>query len=249
MLWSLLKNAEWKPFLELLSPSFFEVLPARLLLSQAKKLSGNYFDTAAFAAARASRAEALGASGLPIRLEPSLPSTAAMATDGDSVLALYFHQVLSPQTVLLDHRSTAFRQDERGLIWAPSPVFAQFELAFSSALAEMYHGFYEGDEARFSRGANALGLGKVEGVLRNQFGVGDQSAVRFSVREFQGRFQDIFRACKAARVQMHPDFVALGIGLATLYEHLEKLGGIFDVRAAFQRAVSLRTVRPPLTAS
>ena len=59
----LLKNADWKPFLDLLSPRFFDVVPMSTVLSQARTLGGNYFDTAAFAAARQARAATLAGAG------------------------------------------------------------------------------------------------------------------------------------------------------------------------------------------
>jgi hypothetical protein len=37
-------------------------------------------------------------------------------------------------------------------------------------------------------------------------------------------------------VRLHPDFVALGVYLAALYEHLEELDVPLDVRGAFAAA-------------
>jgi hypothetical protein len=231
----LIKNAEWRPFVELLSPRFFDVVPMSTVLSQAKRLGGNYFDAAAFSAAREARAKTMEAAQLAVQLveaRTSPPTPVAPA----AVLELYFHQVLAGGTMLLDLRAEGFAQRAACIEWAPSPAFVAFEPAFVHGLRELYFGFYLDDAARFSAGARALRLEAAEGALRAQFGTGDQTRVRFSLPEFQHRFQAVFDACKAGGEQLHPDFIGLGVGLATLYDHLQRSGETHDVRAAFLRA-------------
>jgi hypothetical protein len=111
-----------------------------------------------------------------------------------------------------------------------------FDAAFHAGLRDLYFGFYLDDAARFSSAARALGLRGAEAALRAQFGSGDQTAVRFSLPDFQRRFQSVFDACKASGEKLHPGFIGLGVGLATLYSHLEQTGGSHDVRSAFLRA-------------
>ncbi len=241
---SLLKSAEWKPFKDLLSPSFFDVVPATVLLGQASALARNYRDGPQFEAAKAARSSTLVASGLPVSLAPTLP-TARAAMDpqrrGALVLELYFHQVLKGGGVLLDHRSTAFAEQGDRLVWSPPPVFATFDPDFHAGLTQLYRGFYASDPAAFSAGAAMLGLGKAEDAMRKQFGADDQTRVVFSLREFQHRFHDVFVECKATKSKLHPQFIALGIGLSTLYSHLEELGGTHDARGAFERAAGMPT--------
>jgi hypothetical protein len=239
----LIQNAEWRPFVELLSPRFFDVVPMRTVLAQARRLGGNYLDATAFSAARAARAKTLAAAGLAVQLvdAPSGPPTPVAPS---AVLELYFHQVLVGGTMLLDLRAERFAARATGLEWAPSPAFVALEPRFVEGLRALYFGFYLDDAARFSAGARALGLDAIEGALRAQFGTGDQTRVRFSLPEFQQRFQAVFDACKAAGAQLHPDFIGLGIGLATLYDHLQQSGDTHDVRAAFLRAAE-RTPSPP----
>lgn len=243
MFLSLLKSAEWKPFKDLLSPSFFDVVPATVLFGQATALTRNYRDAAQFAAAKVARSNTLTASRLPVRLTPALPTPAAVALDakrrGSLILELYFHQVLSGAAVLLDLRSTTFAPEGDGLAWNPAPVYTVFEPDFHKGLSQLYRGFYADDPAAFSAGAAALGLAKAEGAMRKQFGEDDQTNVVFSLREFQRRFHDVFVECKATKSKLHPQFIALGIGLSTLYSHLEELGGTHDARGAFQRAAAV----------
>lgn len=231
----LIKRAEWAPFVELLSPSFFEVVPLRTVLSQVRSLGGNYFDPKGFAEALAARTRTMEAAGLPVRLTDTLPEAAAPVA-AERVLDLYFHQVLGGGTVLLDLRAEVFAPDGEHIAWAPRPAFATFDPDFHRGLRELYFGFYQDDAARFSAGAKGLGLGAAEEALRAQFGVGDQTRVHFSLPEFQRRFQAVFDACKASGAQLHPGFISLGVCLATLYSHLEQTGDSHDVRKAFFRA-------------
>ena len=231
----LIKNAEWKPFLDLLSPRFFDVVPLSTVLSQARTLGGNYFDKVAFDAARAARAQTLMGAHVPVELASTLPGPASLVP-GAQVLELYFHQVLLGGTVLLDLRAECFASRGERLVWAPRPAFVTIAPDFHRGLRDLYFGFYEDDAARFSTATRTLGLEAAEGALRDQFGVGDQSQVRFSLPDFQQRFQAVFDACVASGAQLHPGFIGLGVGLATLYAHLEQSGGTHDVRAAFFRA-------------
>ncbi|NDD31382.1 MAG: hypothetical protein EB084_24285 [Proteobacteria bacterium] len=117
----MIKNAEWKPFLDLLSPRFFDVVPLSTVLSQARTLGGNYFDTEAFDAARGARTETLTRAHLPVELATTLPGPASLVP-GAQVLELYFHQVLLGGTVLLDLRAECFASRGERLVWAPRPA-------------------------------------------------------------------------------------------------------------------------------
>lgn len=239
----LIKNVEWKPFVDLLSPRFFDVVPMSTALLQARRLGGNYFDTRAFAAARAARTETLKRDGVAVQVVDALSRPPA-PVEPSTVLDLYFHQVLRGGTVLLDLRAEGFTAGPSGVEWAPRPAFAAFEPAFVSGLRELYFGFYLDDAARFDAGTRALQLEGARQALRDQFGVGDQTRVRFTLAEFQQRFHAVFDACKASGETLHPDFIGLGVCLATLYDHLERRGETHDVRAAFLRQAERCTQKP-----
>jgi hypothetical protein len=66
--------------------------------------------------------------------------------------------------------------------------------------------------------------------------------VRFEVKQFISTFHEVFLRCKASRTALHPDFLPLGLYLATLYDHLERLGMAVDVVAAFGEAEPLQPV-------
>jgi len=236
MLWSVVKNTEWGPLLGLLSPTFFDVVPGRLLFGELRGLTSRYLSASTYRDACEQRSARLERAQLPFAIVAALPKATEPAFDvsrGDDLLALYFHQVLGDGPVLLDLRASAFERSEGRWLWKPEPAIATWGDDFRSGCRDLYAGYYTDDAARFTSGAQALGLGEAERELRAQFG--DARAVTFDLREFQQRFHAVFQRCKETRSKLHPGFLTLGLGLATLYEHLEMVGAPLDVHAAFHR--------------
>ncbi len=236
MLWSLVKNTQWAPMLDLLSPAFFDVVPSKMLFGELKGLTTRYLGRSAYREACASRSAALSADGLPFEIAATIASEPAPTLDkarGEDVLALNFHQVLGEGPALLDLRRAAFQRSGDHWLWKPEPAIASWSEDFRVACRALYEGFYLDDPARFSSGARALGLGEAEAEIRAQFG--DTHNVTFSLRDFQQKFHQVFQRCKQTRSQLHPGFLTLGLGLATLYEHLEQISSPLDVHAAFLR--------------
>jgi hypothetical protein len=120
----------------------------------------------------------------------------------------------------------------------------RWDAAFLAALRDLYAGSYLGDAARFDAAIARLSLEPARDVFLSHFGGGDQREVRFERATFVHTFHDAFLACRdappgpggAPRPPLHGNFLALGLYLATLYEHLERLGLAFDVRAAYTAA-------------
>ncbi|MEO0323313.1 MAG: hypothetical protein AAF447_10180 [Myxococcota bacterium] len=244
MIWSLLRGTEWSMLLDVVSPSFFEVLPAGRVAGAVKDLAGSMRSTRRAQEAREARGAALRMSGLPIVLDDDAQSLAKATpagrdpdrqARGQRLLELYFHQLYAGEVTLLDlrpERSVALGETLR---WDPGNLHVRWAEDFLPAMRDLYAGFYRDDEARFQSALEALDLVAAEDVFRRQFGDGDQRAVRFEVAAFRSTFHEAFLRCKEAGQQLHGDFVALGVYLATLYLHLEALGGTFDVRDAFER--------------
>ncbi|HSO38999.1 MAG TPA: hypothetical protein VLT33_41000 [Labilithrix sp.] len=238
----MIKRTEWRPFLDLLSPSFFRVVPAGPLFAELRRLASLYRSPEAFARAVSHRRESLARAGLPVLLIDAGDRPAG-AGDGDGdaaqrgqrVLELYFHQIFDDGLTLLDMRRDRFSDGEgKRLRWSPTGVLADWSPEFRGAVRALYRGFYRGDDALFREGLSALGLAQAEDALRAQFGEGQQRAVRFSLRDFQQKFQDVFVRCQETGSRIDTGFLPLGLYLATLYEHLEALGEPFDARAAFE---------------
>lgn len=242
----LLQGTEWSQLRDLVSPTFFEVLPAGRLASQVGELAGNYGSRGGFRETWAAREAALEASPVEVVLDDGARRGGiadaeregeARARRGQRVLELYFHQLYAGDRTLLDLRPERFTADDGDgpLRWRPAAMWLRWADDFLPAVRDLYAGFYGDDDARFRGALEALSITAAEDVFRRQFGEGDQHAVAFHVPTFRETFHEAFIRCRDAGAQLHGNFVALGIYLATLYVHLEALGGTFDVRTAYFR--------------
>lgn len=238
MLMSLISSVDASAFAELFSPAFFRVLPARVVADQVRTLHRHYRDEAFGAQARSMRRASLQSARLNVKLQdrPSGPADGTRPATAATVLEVYFHQILMPGPMCLDFRPQAFSELDGVTLWHPKPLWCGVEESFRRALADMYEGFYTDQPAVFTRGCDAVGLRAVEPTLRRQFGDGDQTSVRFELAAFHRRFLDVFAGCKQAGLSLHPGFISLGVALASLYQHLETLGGAHNVRAAYLSA-------------
>lgn len=128
MIWSLAKNTEWAPLLDLLSPTFFDVVPARMLFAEARGLTSRYLSRSSYDEACASRASALAGARLPFEIVRSASDEAAATVPdvarSNDILDLYFHQVLGDGPVLLDMRRRAFTRRHDRWLWKPEPAIA-----------------------------------------------------------------------------------------------------------------------------
>lgn len=243
------RGTEWGDFLDYVSPSFFDVVPARSLWTQGREIAANAASGRGFERLLHDLGAVLAERGVAVRPRDALPRQGSTPPEraadprarGQQVLELYFAQLFGADSAALDLRGGRFAEaagegGEAGLVWAPRPFYVEWDGDFIGAVRDLYGGFYCDETERFRSGLERLGLGPAEDVFRAHFGEGDQRAVRFETRVFQSTFHEVFVRCRDAGVSLHRNFLPLGLYLGCLYDHLEPLGEAFDVRAAFQRA-------------
>lgn len=236
----LLKWGAWADVKELLSPRFFEVMSTRKIVGLLRELYGLYGDDEAWEEASSDLVRRLSRGGMDLRVVRQAEGAQGATEElGDLLLRVYFTQLLYGEMTLLDLRNQGFYQFEGQWEWAPTPLMIRWEDAFQEGLRDMYVGFYRDDRERFQRGLEALNLGDVEEQFRRHFGEGHQREVAFSLQEFKEVFHEILTECKDQGIKLHYQFGALGIYLSCLYDHLEKLGGAYDVRQAVDWALEL----------
>lgn len=253
---SLVRNTEWSAFLDMVSPSFFEVLPPSALRGQAKELISNYVTRPRFIRVREDVASLVERSGLPITMRGALPrprtpehlSAEQKRERGEAVLRLFFHQLLRTDTPILDLRAQSFGTDGDRLIWNPAPLYLKWEPDFLPHARDLYMGLFTGEDARFKRAVEALSLQPAEDILKDHFG---KTTNKFSLAEFQQSFHQAFLECRDAGKTLHGNFLPFGLYLACLYEHLGTLGDTFDVGAAlrFELQSDTRGVTQPSAVS
>ncbi len=234
-----LKGTDWGMLTDFVSPVFFEVVPAFGVAEVFAKIAAGYGDKAKFAGIKDQVSGKIGSS-LGLRLTESVHqspiqslSIDARRERGRKVLQVYFAQLLVCDTAILDLRSPAFGDN---LDWCPAALSYNWKPEFKRAVADMYRGFYRGDDALFSGALQALDLRHAAAIFREHFGKDEQQSVVFDLAGFKNSFHAIFLSCKENRTRLHPDFFALGIYLVCLYEHLGELGVPLDVRSAFMSA-------------
>ncbi|MGZ6078000.1 MAG: hypothetical protein ACXWK6_09355, partial [Myxococcaceae bacterium] len=137
----LLRKTEWLLFVDLVSPSFFEVLPGRVLRQEFARLSSSTRDRAGFAALRAARGPGLAPLGLAWteRTSESAPplDDEAPRREGHAALRLYFHQLLHWDEVVVDQRAAAFRSPGGAVQWGPRPLWTRWEPPFRDGVRDV----------------------------------------------------------------------------------------------------------------
>lgn len=233
---------DWTPFLDFVSPSFFDVVPLRGLLGQGRELVANATSREGRVDLESRVAEALRRRGVELELGPGasrsrgLPEGEAARSRGQRVLELYFTQLFACDGTLLDLRPGSFAESAATTHWTPGPYYVRWEPSFLEGLRQVYEGFYGDDDRVFDEGLERLGLQDSKDLFRRHFGGGDARAVRFDRESFVSTFHDVFLRCRDEGVSLHRNFLPLGLYLACLHEHLGQLGGSYDVAEAFARA-------------
>ncbi len=128
--------------------------------------------------------------------------------------------------------------------YLPTALCFQFEPDFALGMRRVYEGFYLENEEMLKTGMRATGLLKQDAsdesfeqsrqALFKYFGTALSEKQLFSTKQFRNSFQDLFRHLKQHEIQLHADFVILGVYLATLYQALEALGQPLDVARCFR---------------
>ena len=237
---SLLRGAEWRDIMDYLSPALFDVISPAAVAEFTSSLLSARVEMRAAARARRARAELLAARGAPIALaaragaamDTATASPAQRRARGDAILRLYFHQLIEGGVCLLDLRPERFGAAASPALWRPGWMRHRWRPDFLPAMRGLYAGFYGGVPGDFDAALRALGITPARAIFLGHFG-GDQSAVRFEAAHFRETFHAAFVTCRDAGSMLHPDFLPLGIYLATLYAHLEPLAAPLDVRAAW----------------
>lgn len=238
------RPGDLKRFADLATPSFFDVVPAKVLWSQGRELLASMRDTDSFARRLGEIGVVLRQWDVAVDVEGSEtpPADPEVTVDphwhGQQVLQLYFAQLGHLDAAALDLRPSRFcaaptLEGDVRLRWHPRPLSVTWAPEFIAGIRGLYAGFYRDDPVLFERSAHDLGLSAATDLFRQHFGEDDPSAVEFDLDRFKDHFHQIFVRCREQGARLHPNFVALGIYLGSLYEHLDGLGVPLNVRAAF----------------
>lgn len=229
----LLTNLDFAAMFRLISPNFFKVVSPTVMFKIAGQLKNNYSDTHAWEELRLRTLSSIQKAELATNRQP-----------GELALQLFFYQILSQDTWILDFRAEAFNQGkDKMLSWNPKPLYYKISPGFLQGVRELYRGFYGEDDALFDSALASLGLLAAKNCLKNHFGQGDQTSVNFKLQTFQNTFTEVFSVCKREGIHLQPEFFVLGLMLLTLYQNLESRGEPQNARQCFAEAYQKATAR------
>jgi len=241
MLQKLLRSADLRQLTSFVSPAFFDVLPMGKIWSRGRALMTSR-GSSLYRDAAEERASELAKLPLAIKLAGAAFAAArdelgsGVQANATRLVTLYFQQLFSDQPTLLDLRATSCKLEGASLTWDPAPWVCVWDITFLRDLRLLYRGFYAGDDAMFTRSLVALHIDHSEDLFRKHFGA-EQDGLSFKMKDFVDTFHQVFVRCKERKVELHPDFLALGVYLATMYDHLDGLDVRIDVRACFDRVL------------
>ncbi len=128
------------------------------------------------------------------------------------------------------------------IYWRPNGLWKVLDADFRRGMLSVYEGYYHDQPELLRQGLRRVGLIKdgfsqtlvsdVEKMILDYIG-GETSNQQFKVEHFTENFEKLFQFLLKQKIVLSPDFLYLGIYLASLYIHLEELGGNYDVRRAF----------------
>jgi hypothetical protein len=233
---TLLRGSEWEPLVDVVSPTLFDLLPPRTLTGQLQELVGNALRRSDLDRIRRAEGIRLAASPLPVRLSDAR-GTEDMAAPrrAHAVLAVYFHQLLASDVALLDLRSKRFEAGDGLLYWNPRPLYVRWAPEFAAGLRDLYASLYDGQPARLDGALDQLGLSPARSAFVDHLG-SDSGPGAFSLAAFRRTFHRVLVKCRDAGTTLHGNVVPFSIYVGCLHEHLERLGGSFDVAAAYRAA-------------
>lgn len=251
----LLAGSEWSHLLDLLTPALFDVISAKQLSVRAAELAKHWFDHAgALELIERLDGDAVRV-GLPVRVLPAPIRRSIVpfhvhaggttgeprSSDGHRLLQYFFFQIYVSDTIFLDLRASRFFASAHDdyVVFRPLPLWSHWKADFVEGIRQLYDGFYGTDPSLYEQAVKDLGIVAAKDVFERAFGGPKKHACSYQVADFRSTFHEVFVRCRDAKVAFHPDFVTLGIALATLYDNLETLGGTYDVGGQYERVKAL----------
>jgi hypothetical protein len=253
----LLEGTNWQTLIGYVSPAFFQLVSPRDVSRTAYRLARNWFDEAKYVEAVNARSIAvenldfgLSVTGLARRKRDRLPfhseappqEVDSSCRTGESVLTLFFHQIYGEGPLFLDLRRNHFHcsgsAENPKHAFVATPLYCDWSPQFRNAMRQLYAGFYGNVSTdTYLASLRSLGIEAVADIFDRAFGGDRKTAAKFQLADFKLTFHEVFTRCLETRSALHPDFLALGIAIATLYDHLELDGGTYNVAECYERAL------------
>ncbi len=252
MIQYLLKSADFSGLFKFISPSFFKVVSPKVVFQIASEIRRNQSDVKCWERIQTQLSQNLEKAGLDVSLgasadrvqgsKGSSPVSLTAQELGHKTLELFFFQILTQDVWVVDLRTAAFEGTQGSVLWRPKSYYFKLSPEFLEGVRSLYRGFYTGDDALFDRALKMLKMDPARDSFKKHFGLGDQTSVAFKLKVFQDTFTEVFDACAKAKNTLPGDFFVLGVMLVALYERLETLDVMFNVRSCFDSVMQRKEV-------
>jgi len=165
--------------------------------------------------------------------------------DGETILRLYFSQLLNPNGLILDLGHKHFSKKKDKVVFSPNNTWYHLQEDFRLGLLNLYQGFYTDNDDLYTKGLYDLGLAtgldqeklnELKILFSNHFGL-NQSQLRFKLENFNDSFTELFQFFLRNYVKIKTDFIFLGVYLITLYLNLEKIDGTYNVKSIYKEII------------
>ncbi len=245
------QNSDFATLARFVSPKFFDVMDAKALWRMGQSLQASHQPARApgseWAQLKVNFEQQLTRSQLPITLLAARQPIPAAVTqqplaNASAILVLFFLQIFTQATWILDFRPSRFTRARDLWHWQPDQYFFALSPPFLGSIRNLYEGFYCANWALFDQALISLKLLPAKAILMRHFGDQDQTAVFFDLKAFESTFAQIFTLCAQEKITLEPEFFILGLTLLGLYQNLQESslpGSTFNVRQCFEEAFAL----------
>jgi hypothetical protein len=239
-------KSDWSSLLDIVLPAL-DMVSTRGTARQGLELMSNAANTRRFVTVLTDTQAKLRDAGIPIIVQERCEAQALKSASdltlsqrrwlGQLVLELYFAQLFHSNVSIIDLWPSRLGIDASGdAIWHPRPSYLRWDADFLNALRDLYAGFFLRQDERFQQGLEHLHLGSTTDLVLRHLGGGDQRSVRFGPDLLRATLRDISVLRGSDARDLHRNFLAFGLYVASLHELLGSLGLKFNVRSAFMRA-------------
>lgn len=233
-----------KELLKLLPQKAFKLLSIKETFNIGQKITKNRFDTNSYDNQFKRKSQRWNFPDIKLVLEfPTPKKNIASKEDGEKILKIYFSQFFEKDmSVHIDLRESSFSSGDL-FYWIPSKFHYQFSEEFREGVCSLYKGFYFDKKDDFENGLLLLGIvkqdmsqgrkSKISEIFQKHFGEGKTLPVKFSLKNLQESFNNIFTYFLKEDIPLNPEFAVLGINLVTLYLTLQDIPYELNVRDIF----------------
>lgn len=257
-LFARLVPSEFRPLLSCVSPNAFRVLEWKKVLAHAPTLAKRI---ASGEGVDALKRQLNGIFATDLELvddnDPRWVDASTLSQEhGSFILKLYFTQFQSEYGLFLDLRPSHFRcsvdssPQQARILWNPNGFWTRLNPEFRQGMYAIYSGYYGNQPKLLRRGLQQVGLVKddfsedriarVEAMILAHIG-GDASNQSFRISHYTQSFEKLFQFLIQEKIVLPQDFLYLGIYLASLYLHLESLGGSYNVGQIYRESMTVKT--------